>query len=310
MKELTTRGYLDATDETVDCLLLFIPNESVYAFVQEHDRAILDDAMRNKVVLCSPLTLYAVLAVVRQAVDNFCLERTSNEILSLLGEFALQWEKYATQLDRVQQRFDGVAKEYAALMTTRHRALQRPLDKIESLRQGERTRGGYPGGQRGRARAARERAGERRTRWSRRRSPRLRSTRSLRVVTHVAVLGGGQLGLMLGLAGIPLGCSFTFLDPVERSACARGRRAGRRHARRRERGRARRQGRGGRHVRVGRRARGNRARPGADGARAARPSCARRVAGSARREGDAAGARHRDRAAFDRSTISRACMPR
>src|SRR2546421_2046903 len=137
VKELTTRGYLDATDETVDCLLLFIPNESVYAFVQEHDREILDEALRHKVVLCSPLTLYAILAVVRQAVDNFRLERTSNEILSLLGEFALQWEKYVVQLDKVQQRFEGVAKEYAALMTTRHRALQRPLDKIESLRRDE-----------------------------------------------------------------------------------------------------------------------------------------------------------------------------
>jgi DNA recombination protein RmuC len=134
VKELTTRGYLDAATETVDCLLLFIPNESVYAFVQEHDRTILDDALRNKIVLCSPLTLYAVLAVVRQAVDNFRLERTSNEILGLLREFSLQWEKYTVQLERVQQRFDGVAKEYAALMTTRQRALQRPLDKIDTLR--------------------------------------------------------------------------------------------------------------------------------------------------------------------------------
>jgi DNA recombination protein RmuC len=137
VKELTTRGYLDARSETVDCLLLFIPNEQVYAFVQEHDRAILDDALRNKIVLCSPLTLYAVLAVVRQAVDNFRLEKTSNEILTLLGEFSNQWEKYVVQLDRVQQRFDQVAKEYAALMTTRHRALQRPLDKIEALRHDE-----------------------------------------------------------------------------------------------------------------------------------------------------------------------------
>jgi DNA recombination protein RmuC len=134
VKELTTRGYLDATDETVDCLLLFIPNEQVYGFIQTHDRDAIDDAMRHKIVLCSPLTLYAVLAVVRQAVDNFRLERTSNEILSLLRDFSLQWEKYSGQLERVQQRFDGVAKEYTALMTTRHRALQRPLDKIDSLR--------------------------------------------------------------------------------------------------------------------------------------------------------------------------------
>jgi DNA recombination protein RmuC len=138
VKELNQRGYLDATDETVDCLLMFIPNEQVYAFVHEHDRSILDDAMRNKIVVCSPLTLYAVLAVVRQAVDNFQLERTSSEILALLGEFSLQWQKYSAQLEKVQQRFEQVGKEYTVLMNTRHRALQRPLDKIEHLRHEER----------------------------------------------------------------------------------------------------------------------------------------------------------------------------
>jgi DNA recombination protein RmuC len=134
VKELTWRGYLDDAAATVDCLLLFIPNESVYAFVHEHDRTILDDALRHKIVLCSPLTLYAVLAVVRQAVDNFQLGRTSSQILRLLGDFSRQWEKYAAQLDKVQQKLDVAAKEYSALMTTRHRALQRPLDKIDALR--------------------------------------------------------------------------------------------------------------------------------------------------------------------------------
>ena len=38
----------------------------------------------------------------------------------------------------MQQRFEQVAKEYSGLMTTRHRALQRPLDKIEHLRHEER----------------------------------------------------------------------------------------------------------------------------------------------------------------------------
>jgi len=137
VKELTTRGYLDREGETVDCLLLFIPNEQVYAFVNEHDRSVLDDALRHKIVLCSPLTLYAVLAVVRQAVDNFRLEKTSDEILTLLSEFTRQWERYVAQLEKVQQKFDQVGKEYEALMTTRHRALQRPLDKIESLRRDE-----------------------------------------------------------------------------------------------------------------------------------------------------------------------------
>jgi DNA recombination protein RmuC len=135
VKELTNRGYLDAGDRTVDCLLLFIPNEQVYAFIQEQDSEILEHALRNKIVLCSPLTLYAVLAVIRQSVDNFRLERTTNEILGLLGQFEQQWRLYTEQMDAVQRRFDGVHKEYDALMGRRHRALERPLDRIAALRQ-------------------------------------------------------------------------------------------------------------------------------------------------------------------------------
>ena len=36
---------------------------------------------------------------------------------------------------------------------------------------------------------------------------------------RVGILGGGQLGQMMGLAGIPLGLEFTFLDPSP-DACA------------------------------------------------------------------------------------------
>jgi 5-(carboxyamino)imidazole ribonucleotide synthase len=41
-----------------------------------------------------------------------------------------------------------------------------------------------------------------------------------RVGPRIGVLGGGQLGRMLALAGLPLGCRFTFLDPSP-DACSR-----------------------------------------------------------------------------------------
>ncbi|MEK7732004.1 MAG: DNA recombination protein RmuC, partial [Planctomycetota bacterium] len=77
VKEVTGREYIDPAAGTVDYVLVFIPNEQVYGFIHEHDAALLDDAMRSKVVLCSPLTLYAILAVVRQAVENFRFEQGS-----------------------------------------------------------------------------------------------------------------------------------------------------------------------------------------------------------------------------------------
>ncbi|MBI3809120.1 MAG: DNA recombination protein RmuC [Nitrospirae bacterium] len=134
VKEITTREYIDAESNTVDYVLLFIPNEQIYAFIHEQDSSILDEGIRNKVVFCSPITLFAVLAVVRQAVDNFALERTSNEILSLLGAFKKQWDEFAAKLDLLGKKIGDVMKEYDALMTTRKRQLEKPLNKIEDLR--------------------------------------------------------------------------------------------------------------------------------------------------------------------------------
>jgi len=79
IKEVTTREYINTEQNTVDYVLLFIPNEQIYAFIHEQDHSVLDEGMKNKVVFCSPITLFAILAVVRVAVDNFSLEQASNE---------------------------------------------------------------------------------------------------------------------------------------------------------------------------------------------------------------------------------------
>ena len=134
VKELTVRGYLSDREGTVDCLLMFVPNEQVLGFVQEHDDALLDDALRQRIVICSPLTLFAVLRVVRHSVDNFRLERTANEILTLLGQFEQQWNKFSDKLDKLNRSFGTANRDLDELMTTRSRGLQRPLDRIASLR--------------------------------------------------------------------------------------------------------------------------------------------------------------------------------
>ena len=134
VKEVHTRNYINPADNTVDYVIVFIPNEQVYAFINENDSGLLDEALRNKVILSSPITLYAILAVIRQAVDNFNLERTAAQILSLLGEFNKQWEKYKSSMDKMGQKIDDAQKEFQHLITTRTRQLERPLIKLENLR--------------------------------------------------------------------------------------------------------------------------------------------------------------------------------
>ena len=133
IREVTSRAYIDPAGGTLDYVLVFIPNERVYAFIHEHDPDLLDEAMRSKVVLCSPLTLYAVLAVIRQSVDNFRLEEVSNEIHRLLLEFRKQWEAYVREMDKIGAALEKAKEAYDAVVTTRTRMLERQLDKIDTL---------------------------------------------------------------------------------------------------------------------------------------------------------------------------------
>ena len=137
IREVTTREYIDPAAGTVDYVLVFIPNEQVYGFIHEHDPALLDDALRQKVVLCSPLTLYAMLAVMRQTAENYRLEQTSQQILALLGTFTKEWGKYTELMDKMGKSLDQAVKHYELLTTTRARKLERQLDQIEALRHQE-----------------------------------------------------------------------------------------------------------------------------------------------------------------------------
>ena len=133
VKELSTRGYIDP-DATLDEVLLFIPNESVWAFIHEHDPQLIDVALSQKVVLCSPVSLFAVLAVIRQAVEQTRLARTSDEILQCLAGFGQQWNKFAEALDVVAKRFDTAQRGLEEVTGPRRRQLERQLERIDDLR--------------------------------------------------------------------------------------------------------------------------------------------------------------------------------
>lgn len=134
IKEVTVRDYINQDQNTVDCVLMFIPHEQIYAFIQSQEPELFELALRQKVVCCSPLTLFAVLAVVRQAVDSFALEKASGEMLKVVAEFKRQWEKFTEKFDGLGARINAVQKDYDALVTTRRRQLEKPLEKLEEIR--------------------------------------------------------------------------------------------------------------------------------------------------------------------------------
>jgi DNA recombination protein RmuC len=135
VRELTTRGYVDPEGGTLDVVLLFVPNEQVYTFVQEQDPTFLDDALRAGVVTCGPATLFAVLAVIRRSIDTVALQRTSDQIVALLAGFTAQWERYVEEVDKLGKQLETVRRTYDQVAGPRRRQLERQLDRVEELRE-------------------------------------------------------------------------------------------------------------------------------------------------------------------------------
>lgn len=136
VKAIASRSYIDTSKGTVDYVLMFIPNESIYAFINQEDHELIDFSLEKHIVLCSPITLYAVLSLVRQAVANFSIEEKAGEMQALVVQFSAQWEKFVDKIEKLGVSLGALSNHYDELSSTRRRLLEKPMDKIKELQLG------------------------------------------------------------------------------------------------------------------------------------------------------------------------------
>jgi len=137
LNEISRRGYIDTSKGTVDYAMMFIPNESIYGFINQEDPDFIGEALNKKIMLCSPITLYAVLSLLNQATANFMMEQRASEIMNEVVKFQQQWEKFTEVMDKTGKNMDIAVRQFQDLISTRKRALDRPVNKIIELQKKE-----------------------------------------------------------------------------------------------------------------------------------------------------------------------------
>ena len=137
IKEVSRRSYIDPGGGTVDYVLLFIPNESIYSFLNQEDNTLIDYSLQQKIILCSPITLYAVLSLIRQAVSNFSMEQKAGEMQEYVGIFKKQWKEYLMQMNKFENTLETLNNHYQKLISTRQNQLEKPMEKISELELGK-----------------------------------------------------------------------------------------------------------------------------------------------------------------------------
>lgn len=134
---LAKRDYITKADaNTIDYVLMFVPNESISAFVNEADPTLIDKALEHQVVLCTPLTLYAFLVVIRQATESFHTQKGAVEIMRRINLFGKEWEKYTAEISKVEKQFEGLLDTLQSINVggTRYKKLNVQVREIENLR--------------------------------------------------------------------------------------------------------------------------------------------------------------------------------
>ena len=113
---------------------MFIPNDSVLNFVQDNDPAFLElFALDNKVVVCSPWSLYIVLSIVRQASQLYKLEKKTIQAVNYIQSFKKQWAAYKDADDKIDKKLTEVNTVRDTVTGTRSRMLEKVLNDIEKL---------------------------------------------------------------------------------------------------------------------------------------------------------------------------------
>ncbi|MBI4655262.1 MAG: DNA recombination protein RmuC [Elusimicrobia bacterium] len=132
---LVTSKEYHREENSLDYIIVFIPNEQVFHFINENDRGIIDEALGKKAVLVSPVTLYAVLAVIRQAMDNFNFEQNIKQILTSVSKFSEEWGKFIKTMDDMGEKISAAQEKYTELVSARRNKLEKTVNYIENLRQ-------------------------------------------------------------------------------------------------------------------------------------------------------------------------------
>lgn len=131
IKEVSTRDYINPQDNTVDFVILFVPNEMVFSFIYDKLNDVWNEAMAKKVVLAGPFSFTAILRMIFQSYRNFKYQENIYDIIKLIKTFEIEFDKYNTELDTLGNRVRQVSEQYEKVSTTRTRKLIGVVDKIK-----------------------------------------------------------------------------------------------------------------------------------------------------------------------------------
>jgi DNA recombination protein RmuC len=131
IKEACSRDYINPEENTVDFVILFVPNERIFSYIYDKLGDVWKEALEKKVVIAGPFSFTAILRMVYQSYKNFMYYENLGEIINLIKVFEQEYEKFNQELDTLGGKIKTVTEQYDKVSITRNKKLNRIVDKIK-----------------------------------------------------------------------------------------------------------------------------------------------------------------------------------
>ncbi|MEW5875099.1 MAG: DNA recombination protein RmuC [Candidatus Zixiibacteriota bacterium] len=116
MRKLGTKDYWNQFAQAPDFVVMFIPAESFFSAAVEMDRGLIEDGMRNNVILSSPTTLIALLRAVAMGWRQEQIAENAAQISRLGAKLHERIAKFVEHLNVVGKSLHKATESYNAAM--------------------------------------------------------------------------------------------------------------------------------------------------------------------------------------------------
>jgi len=132
IKEISGREYVNPEEDTVDFVILFVPNEMIFSFIYDQMNEAWSEAMAKKVILAGPFSFTAILRMVYQSYKSFKYQENLHEIIKLIKRFEIEYDKYNEEVDSLGKKIRAVSTQFDEVSIIRTKKLSTIVERIKS----------------------------------------------------------------------------------------------------------------------------------------------------------------------------------
>lgn len=133
MRELSSKAYWSQFKNSPDFVVLFIPGEQFLSAALEQDPKLLEDALKNKVILATPSSIVALLRAVAFGWRQIAVAENAEKIRELGEDLYHRLATFAEHLQKLGKNLDSSVEQYNKAMGSLDRQVLSGARKFTEL---------------------------------------------------------------------------------------------------------------------------------------------------------------------------------